>query len=60
MCCLFQYSDIYRNSLRSSSPPHIFAVADASYQAIVGQGGLPPKNQCILIRYLMFIITSSC
>lgn len=43
------YSNVYTNSLRSAKPPHIFAVADAAYQAIIGRGSLLPKNQCILI-----------
>ncbi|XP_025077881.1 myosin-IIIb-like [Pomacea canaliculata] len=39
----------YRMAKRSSQPPHIFAVADAAYQALLGLGGRAPSNQCILI-----------
>ncbi|GFO14637.1 myosin-iiib [Plakobranchus ocellatus] len=42
-------SAIYKNRKRSANPPHIFAVADAAYQALLGRGGRQPGNQCILI-----------
>ncbi|CAG5119104.1 unnamed protein product, partial [Candidula unifasciata] len=43
------FSAQYHNVKRSAHPPHIFAVADAAYQALLGHGGRPPGNQCILI-----------
>ncbi|BFZ01812.1 hypothetical protein BsWGS_04851 [Bradybaena similaris] len=43
------FSALYHNVKRSAYPPHIFAVADAAYQALLGHGGRPPGNQCILI-----------
>ncbi|XP_059159220.1 unconventional myosin-VIIa-like isoform X2 [Physella acuta] len=42
-------SQRYKNIKKSSHPPHIYAVADATYQALLGRGGKPPGNQCILI-----------
>lgn len=43
------YSDQYKHIKQSAHPPHIFAVADAAYQALLGRGGRQPGNQCILI-----------
>ena len=37
-------------SRKTAQPPHVFAVADAAYQALMGLGGRPPGSQCILIR----------
>ncbi|KAK7115853.1 myosin-IIIb-like isoform X2 [Littorina saxatilis] len=42
-------SQRYRMSKKTAQPPHIFAVSDAAYQALLGHGGRPPGNQCILI-----------
>ncbi|XP_013394776.1 myosin-IIIb isoform X2 [Lingula anatina] len=42
-------SDKYKMSKRASHPPHIYAVADATYQAMMGHSGNDPNNQCILI-----------
>ncbi|XP_041373643.1 myosin-IIIb-like [Gigantopelta aegis] len=39
----------YHKSKKSSLPPHIFAIADASYHAMLGLMGHLPCNQCILI-----------
>ncbi|XP_048250149.1 myosin-IIIb-like isoform X2 [Haliotis rufescens] len=39
----------YRGGKKSNNPPHIFAIADATYQSLLGQGGRLPSNQCILI-----------
>lgn len=39
----------YRMSKKSAQPPHIYAAADAAYQALIGLGGRAPANQCILI-----------
>lgn len=39
----------YRMSRKSTLPPHIFAVADISYQALLGLTGRSPGSQCILI-----------
>ena len=37
---------------KSFQPPHIFAIADAAYQAMLGIGaGTNPKSQCCVIRY---------
>ncbi|RUS80244.1 hypothetical protein EGW08_012009, partial [Elysia chlorotica] len=44
-----EYSDQYKHIKQSAHPPHIFAVADAAYQALLGRGGRQPGNQCILI-----------
>ena len=45
-----QESQRYRMSKKTAQPPHIFAVADSAYQALLGLGGRPPGSQCILIR----------
>nr|XP_022331356.1 myosin-IIIb-like isoform X1 [Crassostrea virginica] len=34
---------------KSANPPHIFAIADAAYQCMLGYGGRIPQNQCVLI-----------
>ncbi|CAH1797083.1 unnamed protein product [Owenia fusiformis] len=44
-----QYCTKYKLSKKGSLPPHIFAVADATYQNMLGYGGSLPRNQCILI-----------
>ena len=38
---------------KSFQPPHIFAIADAAYQAMLGiaGAGTNPKSQCCVIRY---------
>lgn len=37
---------------KSFQPPHIFAIADAAYQAMLGiAAGTNPKSQCCVIRY---------
>ena len=36
----------YRNVARSQNPPHIYAVADATYQQMMATG----RNQCCVIR----------
>ncbi|CAL1540613.1 unnamed protein product [Lymnaea stagnalis] len=43
------YSARYQHTKLSSQPPHIFAVADAAYQALIGNGVRAPRNQCVLI-----------
>ena len=48
--CL-QDSNKYKHTKRGTVPPHIFGVSDAAYQAMLGQRGVPARNQCILIRY---------
>lgn len=35
---------------KSVQPPHIFAIADSAYQAMLGIGGASPKSQCCVIR----------
>ena len=45
---------------KSLQPPHIFAIADAAYQAMLGIGaGTSPKSQCCVIRYEDFTLHSS-
>ncbi|XP_035829712.1 unconventional myosin-VIIa [Aplysia californica] len=44
-----EFSTRYQHIKQSTHPPHIFAVADAAYQALMGNGGRPPGNQCVLI-----------
>ncbi|KYO42746.1 myosin-IIIb-like [Alligator mississippiensis] len=39
----------YRSRAKGSLPPHIFAVADRAYQAMLGRLGMGPQNQCIVI-----------
>lgn len=57
---VLQVSAQYRMAKRSSQPPHIFAVADAAYQALLGLGGRAPSNQCILIRYPPWCLNCDC
>ncbi|XP_069138328.1 myosin-IIIb-like isoform X1 [Argopecten irradians] len=42
-------SQRYQLEQKSTHPPHIFAVADSTYQNIIGYGGRVPHNQCVLI-----------
>ncbi|XP_015221377.2 myosin-IIIb [Lepisosteus oculatus] len=42
-------SEKYKNHEKSSLPPHIFAIADRSYQSMLGRLATGPKNQCIVI-----------
>lgn len=42
-------SQKYYLEKKSSNPPHIFAIADAAYQCMLGYGGRIPQNQCVLI-----------
>lgn len=45
---------------KSLQPPHIFAIADAAYQAMLSIGaGTSPKSQCCVIRYEDFTLHSS-
>ncbi|KAL8615976.1 hypothetical protein ACOMHN_034652 [Nucella lapillus] len=44
-----QESQRYRMSKKTAEPPHVFAVADAAYQALMGLGGRAPGSQCVLI-----------
>ncbi|XP_021359282.1 myosin-IIIa-like isoform X3 [Mizuhopecten yessoensis] len=48
---LYEDSESQRYFLeqKSSNPPHIFAIADSTYQNIIGYGGRVPHNQCVLI-----------
>jgi myosin heavy subunit len=40
----------YRGKKNSELPPHLFAVADASYTALMGSAGARrPRNQSIII-----------
>ncbi|CAH3188478.1 unnamed protein product [Porites evermanni] len=40
----------YKMTQKSFQPPHIFAIADAAYQAMLGIGaGTNPKSQCCVI-----------
>ena len=42
---LFQYSQMYMNASKDDHPPHVFAVADQSYQMMMHNR----KHQCIVI-----------
>ncbi|KAK3731451.1 hypothetical protein QZH41_013634 [Actinostola sp. cb2023] len=42
-------SNKYKEVVKSSAPPHIFAVADTAYQAMLGKGGAKAHNQCCVI-----------
>ena len=42
---LSKWSQRYRNSLKNENPPHIFALADFTYQAMMHNA----SNQCIII-----------
>ncbi|KAK3097735.1 hypothetical protein FSP39_012604 [Pinctada imbricata] len=44
-----EYGQKYFLENKSSNPPHIFAIADSTYQCMVGYGGRIPTNQCVLI-----------
>ncbi|KAK0070267.1 myosin-IIIb [Biomphalaria pfeifferi] len=43
------YSQMYKNIPQCSRPSHIYAVADAAYQALTGHNGKHPGNQCVII-----------
>lgn len=45
-----QVSEQYRCHEKGTLPPHIFAVADRAYQAMLGRRGARPQSQCIVIR----------
>uniref|UniRef100_A0A8D0G5S9 Myosin motor domain-containing protein n=1 Tax=Sphenodon punctatus TaxID=8508 RepID=A0A8D0G5S9_SPHPU len=45
-----QVSAKYQSHARGTLPPHIFAIADRAYQAMLGQLGTSPHNQCVVIR----------
>ncbi|XP_031560735.1 myosin-IIIb-like [Actinia tenebrosa] len=42
-------SNKYKEIVKSSEPPHIYAVADAAYQAVLGKGVAKPQHQCCVI-----------
>jgi len=42
-------ADRYKMTQKSLQPPHIFAIADSAYQAMLGVGGVSPKSQCCVI-----------
>jgi len=44
-----EYVEKYNDSRRRDHPPHIYAVSDAAYQAMMGTRGNKAHNQCILI-----------
>ncbi len=41
----FKWSKKYQNNLRLDNPPHIFAMADMTYKAMIQNH----SNQCIII-----------
>ncbi|XP_065262660.1 unconventional myosin-IXb-like [Emys orbicularis] len=43
-------SEKYQNHDKGTLPPHIFAIADRAYQAMLGHLATGPQNQCIVIR----------
>ncbi|TFJ98184.1 butyrophilin-like protein 2 [Platysternon megacephalum] len=42
-------SEKYQNHDKGILPPHIFAIADRAYQAMLGHLATGPQNQCIVI-----------
>nr|XP_048690601.1 myosin-IIIb-like isoform X2 [Caretta caretta] len=42
-------SEKYQNHDKGTLPPHIFAIADRAYQAMLGHLATGPQNQCIVI-----------
>lgn len=48
-----QVSERYKCHEKKSLPPHIFAVADRAYQSMLGRLATGPKNQCIVIRFVL-------
>ncbi|XP_035165919.1 myosin-IIIb-like isoform X1 [Oxyura jamaicensis] len=44
-----EVSEQYRCHHEGSLPPHIFAVADRAYHAMLGRRGARPQSQCIVI-----------
>ncbi|XP_048584244.1 unconventional myosin-VIIa isoform X2 [Nematostella vectensis] len=42
-------SSQYKMAVKSSLAPHIYALADAAYQAMLGKGSTGPQNQCCVI-----------
>ncbi|XP_047908233.2 myosin-IIIb-like isoform X1 [Anser cygnoides] len=44
-----EVSEQYRCHDEGSLPPHIFAVADRAYHAMLGRRGARPQSQCIVI-----------
>ncbi|XP_067399612.1 myosin-IIIb-like isoform X3 [Emydura macquarii macquarii] len=42
-------SEKYQNHNKGTLPPHIFAIADRAYQAMLGRLATGPQNQCIVI-----------
>lgn len=54
-----QTADRYKMTQKSVQPPHIFAIADSAYQAMLGIGGASPKSQCCVIRSENFFMTFS-
>ncbi|KAM9168121.1 unconventional myosin-VIIa-like [Mergus octosetaceus] len=44
-----EVSEQYRCHSEGSLPPHIFAVADRAYHAMLGHRGARPQSQCIVI-----------
>ncbi|XP_048734629.2 myosin-IIIb-like isoform X2 [Ostrea edulis] len=44
-----QETQKYFMEKKSAHPPHIFAIADATFQCMLGYGGRIPQNQCVLI-----------
>uniref|UniRef100_A0A8C3SGY2 non-specific serine/threonine protein kinase n=1 Tax=Chelydra serpentina TaxID=8475 RepID=A0A8C3SGY2_CHESE len=42
-------SEKYQNHDKGTLPPHIFAIADGAYQAMLGHLATGPQNQCIVI-----------
>ncbi|PFX20078.1 Myosin-IIIb [Stylophora pistillata] len=42
-------AETYKMAQKSAQPPHIFAIANSAYQAILGVGGASPTGQCCVI-----------
>nr|XP_058963310.1 myosin-IIIb-like [Pocillopora verrucosa] len=42
-------AETYKMAQKSSQPPHIFAIANSAYQAMLGVGGASPNSQCCVI-----------
>ncbi|NXA32296.1 MYO9A protein, partial [Eudromia elegans] len=44
-----EVSERYRRHERGTLPPHIFAVADRAYHAMLGRHAAEPRSQCVVI-----------
>ncbi|NXG39128.1 MYO9A protein, partial [Dromaius novaehollandiae] len=44
-----EVSEQYRRHEKGTLPPHIFAVADRAYHAMLGCRAAGPRSQCIVI-----------